>query len=121
MSLSAPAPIAFFHKVINNHVALRLYPTLPLNLRFANKVTVLPRGGGPDGQSPILMPKNAGIAFSIYHLHRLESIYGPDSRVYRPQRWESGELIKAARPGAGFVDFNGGPRLCLGSKGVPVL
>ncbi|KAI4957864.1 hypothetical protein J4E86_005004 [Alternaria arbusti] len=95
---------------------LRLYPTLPLNLRFTNKATVLPRGGGPDGTSPVLMPKGAGIVWSVYHLHRLESIYGQDARVFRPERWESGELIKKARPGAGYVDFNGGPRLCLGSK-----
>jgi len=93
---------------------LRLYPTLPMNIRFANKATVLPRGGGPDGNSPVLLSKGAGIVWSVYHLHRLESIYGPDSRVYRPQRWESGELAKKARPGAGFVDFHGGPRLCLG-------
>jgi len=93
---------------------LRLYPTLPLNLRFTNKATVLPRGGGPDGTSPVLMPKGAGIVWSVYHLHRLESIYGQDARVFRPERWESGELIKKARPGAGYVDFNGGPRLCLG-------
>ncbi|OAA53511.1 Cytochrome P450 [Niveomyces insectorum RCEF 264] len=93
---------------------LRLYPTLPMNIRFANKTTILPRGGGPDGRSPVLLLKGAGIAFSVYHLHRLESVYGPDARVYRPQRWESGELIQKARQGAGFVDFHGGPRLCLG-------
>ncbi len=87
-----------------------------MNLRFSNKPTVLPRGGGPDGMSPVLLPKGSGIVWSVYHLHRLESIYGPDPRVYLPQRWESGELIKKARPGAGYVDFNGGPRLCLGSK-----
>lgn len=100
---------------------LRLYPTLPLNIRFANKPTILPRGGGPDGLSPVLLPQGTGIAWSVYHLHRLESIYGPDSRVYRPQRWENGELIRKARPGAGFVDFNGGPRTCLGSIELPAL
>jgi len=102
------------------NVVLRLYPTLPMNLRFTNKATVLPRGGGPDGTSPVLMPKRAGIVWSVYHLHRLESIYGPDARTFRPERWESGELIKKARPGAGYVDFNGGPRHCLGSKWITV-
>ena len=97
---------------------LRLYPSLPMNIRFTNKPTVLPRGGGPDGSSPTLLPKGAGIAWSVYHLHRSKTIYGPDSRVYRPSRWEDGELIKKARPGAGFVDFNGGPRTCLGSMEV---
>ncbi|XXH01639.1 hypothetical protein Hte_007999 [Hypoxylon texense] len=93
---------------------LRLYPTVPFNVRFTNKTTVLPQGGGPDAKSPVMLPKGTGIGFSVYHLHRLESIYGPDSRVFRPERWESGELIKKARPGAGYVDFNAGPRLCLG-------
>ncbi|KAI1378305.1 cytochrome P450 [Hypoxylon crocopeplum] len=93
---------------------LRLYPQLALNFRFANKNTVLPRGGGPDGRSPVFIPKYSGVGWSSYHLHRRESIYGSDSRLYRPQRWEDGQLIKRAKPGAGFVDFNGGSRLCLG-------
>jgi len=93
---------------------LRLYPQLALNFRFANKMTVLPRGGGSDGKSPVLIPKGSGVGWSSYHLHRLESIYGPDSKLYRPQRWESGELIKKAGLGKGFVDFNAGPRVCLG-------
>ncbi|KAI0156471.1 cytochrome P450 [Xylariaceae sp. FL1272] len=93
---------------------LRLYPTLPMNIRFANKVTVLPRGGGADGASPVMLPAGTGIAYSVYHLHRKESIYGTDSKVYRPQRWEDGELIRKARQGAGYIDFHGGPRLCLG-------
>ncbi|TAQ86300.1 hypothetical protein B7494_g5374 [Chlorociboria aeruginascens] len=93
---------------------LRLYPTLAMNVRFAKTTTILPRGGGPDGQSPVLIPKGSGVGWSTYHLHRLESIYGPDSKTYRPQRWESGELIKKAGLGSGFVDFNGGPRVCLG-------
>jgi cytochrome P450 len=101
--------------ITNIFAALRLYPTLPMNLKFVTTTTVLPRGGGVDGQSPVLFPKGTGIAFSIYHLHRLESIYGSDAKVYRPERWESGELMKKAGLGVGFVDFNAGPRLCLGS------
>lgn len=95
--------------------ALRLYPTLPMNIRFADKPTVLPRGGGPDGKYPTLLAKGAGIVYSVYHLHRREEIYGSDSKFYRPQRWESGDLIKKARTATGYVDFNAGPRICLGS------
>jgi Cytochrome P450 len=98
---------------------LRLYPQLAVNVRFATRTTVLPSGGGPDGQSPVLIPKGTGVGWSTYHLHRLESIYGPDARVYNPQRWESGELIKTVGLG-GFVDFNGGPRVCLGSMLFPL-
>ncbi|KAK9421291.1 putative N-alkane-inducible cytochrome P450 [Seiridium unicorne] len=93
---------------------LRLYPQLPVNVRFANKATVLPRGGGTDGKSPLLLRKGNGVGWSLYHLHRREELYGADARKYKPERWESGELVKKVGLGAGFVDFHGGPRLCLG-------
>lgn len=94
---------------------LRLYPQLAVNVRFAVKTTMLPQGGGPDGRSPVLIPRGTGVGWSTYHLHRLESIYGKDARVYRPERWEDGELIKKAGLG-GYVDFNAGPRICLGKN-----
>ena len=40
-----------------NNEALRLYPVVPLNGRYANKDTTLPRGGGPDGKSKLFIPK----------------------------------------------------------------
>jgi cytochrome P450 len=94
---------------------LQLYPQLPPNLRYANKVTVLPRGGGPNSLAPVLIPKGSGVEWSAYHLHRSEVLYGLDAHIYSPQRWESGEVMKRARPGSGFLDFGGGPRVCLGS------
>ena len=96
-------------------IALRLYPQLPVNVRFATRTSVLPRGGGPDGKSPVLLRKGVGLGWSTYHLHRNEDIYGPDARVYRPSRWEDGELVRKAGLG-GFLDFHAGPRVCLGSK-----
>lgn len=86
-----------------------------MNVRFANKATVLPRGGGADGEAPFLLPKGSGIGWSAYHMHRLESIYGPDARTYRPERWEDIELYRS-NVGSGFLDFNAGPRTCPGSK-----
>ena len=49
-----------------NNEALRLYPVVPLNGRFANKDTVLPRGGGKDGKSPIFIPKNTAVDYSVH-------------------------------------------------------
>ncbi|KAI4260209.1 MAG: hypothetical protein L6R42_004163 [Xanthoria sp. 1 TBL-2021] len=89
----------------------RLYPQLPVNVRIAAKNTVIPKGGGPDGQSPVMIPKGKGIGWSTYHIHRQKELYGPDAESYRPERLETGELDNI---GWGFMPFHGGPRLCLG-------
>ncbi|KAL8995819.1 MAG: hypothetical protein Q9188_006720, partial [Gyalolechia gomerana] len=67
---------------------LRLYPQLPINVRFARKTTLLPVGGGPDGESPVLIRRGAGVGYSVYHMHRRKSLYGEDADEFRPERWE---------------------------------
>jgi cytochrome P450 len=94
-------------------VALRLYPVVPGNARFANKDTILPRGGGPDGQSPIFIAKGGICAYSVYAMHRRKDIYGPDADEFRPERWSPEESL---RPGWGYLPFNGGPRICVGQQ-----
>jgi len=89
-------------------IALRLYPVVPGNARFANKDTTLPRGGGPDGQSPIFIAKGSICAYSVYAMHRRKDIYGPDAEEFRPERWSPKEGL---RPGWGYLPFNGGPRI----------
>lgn len=100
-------------------IALRLYPQLPVNVRFAVRPTILPRGGGPDGLAPVLINKGTGIGWSSYHLHRREDIYGQDACVYRPERWEGGQLSREVAQTGGFLDFHAGPRICLGSAYFP--
>jgi len=91
--------------------SLRLYPPVPLNNREAVKTTILPTGGGPDGESPILVRKGELVVFSQYVNSRRKNIYGPDAEDFRPERWETGEL---ASVGWAYFPFNGGPRQCLG-------
>ncbi|OJD15117.1 hypothetical protein AJ78_04602 [Emergomyces pasteurianus Ep9510] len=90
--------------------ALRLWPVVPGNARTAVRDTILPRGGGPDGKSPILVKKGTTLAYSVFSMHRREDIYGPDASEFRPERWES------IRPGWEYLPFNGGPRICLGQQ-----
>ncbi|KAM7188502.1 cytochrome P450 52A13 [Naviculisporaceae sp. PSN 640] len=90
---------------------LRLYPSVPLNFRQANVTTILPTGGGPDGQSPMLVRKGELVVFSSYTNSRLKSVFGPDAEKFRPERWETGEL---GDPGWKYYPFIGGPRRCLG-------
>ncbi|TFA99767.1 Cytochrome P450 [Trichoderma ghanense] len=87
---------------------LRLYPPVPVLFRAANKTTILPRGGGKDGQSPVLVPKGTVISCSVYSLQRRQEVYGPDAEEFRPQRWEN----LSAR--WDFLPFSAGPKVCLG-------
>jgi cytochrome P450 len=57
------------------------------------------------------------VAWSVYHMHRLTSVYGADASEFRPERWEGTNLEKEV--GWGFMPFHGGPRMCLGSKFFP--
>jgi cytochrome P450 len=90
--------------------SLRLFPVVPTNARLVVRDTVLPLGGGPDGKSPIFVPKGTTVSYSVYATHRREDIYGPDASEFKPERWET------IRPGWEYLPFNGGPRICLGQQ-----
>ncbi|KAF4248003.1 hypothetical protein CNMCM8980_006467 [Aspergillus fumigatiaffinis] len=91
--------------------SLRLYPPVPLNNREAIRTTILPTGGGPDADRPILVRKGKLVVFSQYVNSRKKKIFGPDADCFRPERWETDELdhIRWA-----YFPFSGGPRQCLG-------
>lgn len=44
---------------------LRVYPSVPANYREAVRDTTLPVGGGPDGLSPIFIPKGAPVTWEV--------------------------------------------------------
>ena len=90
--------------------SLRLFPPVPLNNRTALRATTLPRGGGPDGNAPILVRKGEMVVFSQYVDARRKNIYGPDADEFIPERWE----CEPSRFGWAYFPFNGGPRACLG-------
>lgn len=90
---------------------LRLYPPVPLNNREAVQTTILPTGGGPDGNKPMLVRKGELVVFSQYVNSRKKNIYGADAYEFRPERWESGELGNVRWA---YFPFSGGPRQCLG-------
>nr|OQO18725.1 hypothetical protein B0A51_14576 [Rachicladosporium sp. CCFEE 5018] len=89
---------------------LRLWTVVPGNGRRAAKVTTLPRGGGPDGESPILLAPNTEINYSIHVMHRRESIWGPDATEFKPERFAG------RKSGWEYLPFNGGPRVCIGQQ-----
>lgn len=69
--------------------ALRLWPPVAANFRAANKDVVLPRGGGPDGKSPLFVPRGTGCRWSTWSMHRRRDLYGEDAEEFRPERWDT--------------------------------
>lgn len=95
---------------------LRLYPTVPCNVRTATKDTTLPRGGGPDESSPIFIPKGANVMYHVYTLHRNPDFWGADADVFRPERWSEPNAGRLVNHQWTYLPFNGGPRICLGQQ-----
>lgn len=96
---------------------LRLYPSVPVNTRTANKTTILPTGGGPDRKAPVLIRRGQNVAYLVYGMHRRRDIYGDDAEDFRPERWEDPNLPlyhNKTLSAWGYLPFNGGPRVCLG-------
>lgn len=92
---------------------LRMYPSVPQNFRIATKNTTLPKGGGPDGLSPIFVPKNITVMYSVAAMQRQPEYYGDDADTFRPERWQEPSTKKL---GWAYLPFNGGPRICLGQQ-----
>ncbi|ORX57515.1 cytochrome P450 [Hesseltinella vesiculosa] len=87
---------------------LRLYPSVPLNQKYALKDDVLPDG------TPIR--KGDYVIWCPYAQGRVEAIWGADAKQFVPERWinENGELRRESQ--GKWPAFNAGPRVCLGQN-----
>jgi len=59
------------------------------------------------------LPKGTQVWLSMYVVQR-DGRYFDDPETFRPERWESGELLKSI-PKYAYFPFGGGPRLCVGA------
>ncbi|KAF2828990.1 cytochrome P450 [Ophiobolus disseminans] len=76
------------------------------SVRECLSTTVLPRGGGNDGQSPLLVEKGDLVEINFRSSHRDQTFWGEDADLFRPERWET------IRPTWEYIPFSGGPRIC---------
>ncbi|KAK0631974.1 cytochrome P450 [Immersiella caudata] len=105
----------YLQNVMNE--TLRLYPSVPFNVRLALKDTTLPFGGGPDGSQPLHVLKDTPIGYSTLLMQRRADLYPPvseafpDVQVFSPDRWFHWQ----PKPWQ-YIPFNGGPRICIGQQ-----
>ncbi|KAF9946040.1 hypothetical protein BGZ72_000743 [Mortierella alpina] len=83
---------------------LRLYPSVPQNMKVCVADDVLP--GGPQ------IFKGENVGWCSWAMGRLERIWGPDAKTFKPERWLTGERPSSTK----FVSFHLGPRTCLGQQ-----
>ncbi|TGO70696.1 hypothetical protein BELL_0682g00030 [Botrytis elliptica] len=92
---------------------LRIYPVFPIMNHIALRDTILPRGAGINGESPIFAPKGTTIYTNQYALHRDEKVFGNDVESFKPDRWDS---VNCKPTSWEYMPFGGGPRACVGQQ-----
>ncbi|ODQ53085.1 cytochrome P450 [Saitoella complicata NRRL Y-17804] len=97
----------YAHAVL--YETLRLYPSVPTNIRCTLKRDHIPC----EGQS-ILVEPGTIVQWSTYVMNRRPELWGPDSLTFNPSRFidPNGKLIHVSP--FKFPVFNAGPRTCLG-------
>ncbi|KAF7934876.1 uncharacterized protein EAE98_002921 [Botrytis deweyae] len=85
---------------------LRLLASAGLSIQTCVEDCVLPRGGRPDGKSPILVRPGTEIRIVFHALHKDRDIWGENAMEFRPERWEN------FRTTWEYIPFLGGSRIC---------
>ncbi|KAJ7766206.1 cytochrome P450 [Mycena metata] len=100
---------------------LRLHPPVDKSAREAAHDDVIPLGTPivtPSGQtiSSIVIGKGTSVVAPIRCMNRSESLWGPDAKEFKPERWFQ-EITTPAKELQGhrhILSFHDGPRTCLG-------
>lgn len=86
--------------------ALRLHGPVAVIARQARRDTVLPHGGGPDGEAPLAVPQGAGVIIFTSLIHRRKDYWGENAKTFDPRRWEGRKFgAEWAAFGQGLASF----------------
>lgn len=85
---------------------LRLYPPATMLVRKVYKEMKL---------GHILLPKGAAITLPILAVQHSEQFWGPDAKMFKPERFAEGASKASIHPHA-FIPFSVGPRACVGQN-----
>ncbi|KAI6101624.1 cytochrome P450 [Pisolithus croceorrhizus] len=102
---------------------LRLHPSVPELTREAAEDDVIPLLDPVQTKSgefvdSIVVERGTILSVPISCINRSEAIWGPDAKVFRPERWlEPDGITKKAQEVKGYrhlLSFGDGPRSCIG-------
>lgn len=88
--------------------SLRLYPPVPVDTRTCLEDDVF-----PDGTK---IKKDWFVTYSTYGMGRMESIWGMDCLMFRPERWIDENGCYKSENSFKYPVFHAGPRICLGKE-----
>ncbi|KAF2164606.1 hypothetical protein M409DRAFT_56436 [Zasmidium cellare ATCC 36951] len=92
--------------------ALRLNPSVPLNMRETARRCRLPDG--------TVLQAGTIVAWASYAMARSSAIWGEDAQDFRPERWlssdENGNSTFVPRSASEYPVFHGGSRVCIGKS-----
>jgi len=85
--------------------ALRLYPSVPIDVKLTEADDVWPDGSRVAAQTLV--------GYNMYAMGRDPAIWGEDAGSFRPERWME---MKEVPSNYHYAVFNAGPRECLGKR-----
>ncbi|KAL5202524.1 hypothetical protein ABZP36_013476 [Zizania latifolia] len=89
------------------HECMRLFPPVQFDSKFAAGEDTLPDG--------TFVAKGTRVTYHAYAMGRMESVWGPDYAVFRPERWLRGGRFVPESPDR-YPVFQGGVRVCIGKE-----
>mmetsp|Transcript_51077 Transcript_51077/g.110698 ORF Transcript_51077/g.110698 Transcript_51077/m.110698 type:complete len:521 (+) Transcript_51077:98-1660(+) len=95
--------LPYVQAVLNE--GLRLYPSVPLDMKRAENDDTLPDG--------TFVPRGSAVFYNIYAMGRDTKLWGPDASEFKPERWLN---MDGPVDSYLFPVFNAGPRECLGKR-----
>jgi len=92
----------YLQAVVNE--SLRLYPSVPMDMKVALSDDTLPDGSAVE--------KGNVVVYNIFAMGRSKDIWGDDADEFKPERWLNRDFPSLYT----YPVFNAGPRECLGKR-----